>query len=951
MNEILEAAIGYAARGWIVHQLTSPTSGGKSPGKRPLDGEWQKVTTPPTEAKLKEWFGNGNPKGHNIGLLCGEVSGVTVIDLDRTIYADIFDGVDTLRSARTTGRSHVYFKYNPRLPASKHHDLGIEVLAAGNNAVMPPSTHESGDVYAWADPDAPLATMPEEIEVKLTNLFNREKELKALVRKCRPCFKRLFKKDVSEATDFHGAEGRELMVAWGADLKAAGATLADAEMWARIIYGDGFDIETTVTEWRHIDEKKTWRCETVAEKLGWLIECDCEECGWKAPTATEAAKPEPPKPESNQTERLIELGKQDTVFFHTPDDTCYAAVKLETGGSAVIPVTTKGTFAKILRQRYYNATGKAPAGEPLKTAITTLESNVWGNGDVRTLHNRVARQDGSMVYDLTNTNYEAVEITSQGWGLLAPGHTLFRRYTHQTPQAMPVRGGDPMRMFEFVNVRESNRLLTMVYLISCFVPGIAHVIPIITGEHGAAKTTASRMFKMLVDPSAMDVISLPTNEDRLNQLLAHHWFVIFDNIDWIQRWQSDTFCRASSGQSTATRAHYTNEDDVIFKYKMCVGLNGINNAATKPDLLDRAIFLELDPIPDGSRIRESDLFLQFGEAVPEILGGIFDVISKTLLIYPTIHLDTLPRMADFALWGSAIAEALGHTKEAFLDAYYENIGRVNRAALEASPVAVAVMAFMEDRAEWEGTPAELLRELDFLAEGLYIDIKSKAWVKSPDSLGRRMKTVIPNLRKAGVGFERVKSGRRTWRIFYLSKEVSNVSNVSTDSEKPQKDKCPTCPTCPTAAGVHVSTCPESGHLCPSKNQQQANHLDTLDTLDTLAVSSNIAACGKCGCKLTGQTFRGPAGLGMICADCQEEFDRTSGLGVTTDEKLLIFVRSAIYQVTSSDRPTFDPARVLMKLKGRTDDATIERVIACFDTHAADLKIKQLPNGEWRTVSA
>lgn len=294
-HTILTAAHAYTERGWVVHQLSSPNSPGKSPGKRPLDTGWQRATEPPTEDKLNQWFGRGNPKEHNIGLVCGEASGVTVIDLDRKIYAGMFDGVTTLRSSRTPGRSHVYFQYNPRLAASKHHNLGIEVLSNGNNAVMPPSIHESGGVYKWNDVTAPIAEMPKELETQLLNLFMREGELNVLVRKCRPCFSRLFKKEVREVTDFHGAGGRELMVAWGAELKAAGATLADGEMWAKIIYGDKFDRGQTLTEWRNIDKKKTWRCETIAGKLSSIIECDCSRCKWRnTPPTTPAPAPTTP---------------------------------------------------------------------------------------------------------------------------------------------------------------------------------------------------------------------------------------------------------------------------------------------------------------------------------------------------------------------------------------------------------------------------------------------------------------------------------------------------------------------------------------------------------------------------------------------------------------------------------------------------------------------------------
>ena len=286
-------AIKYARRGWIIHRVYPPdateTIYGKpvrSPGKQPVDHGWHKIKKSPEEDEIRRWFDGGD---WNIGLVCGEASAVTVIDLDREIYADIFSGVDTLRSARTQGRGHVFFRYNPRLKASKHQNLGIEVLTNGNQVVLPPSTHPSRDVYQWADLNTPLAEMPPEIETKLTHLFKREEELNTLVKKCRPCFSRLFNKKTREATDFHGAEGRELMVAWGADLKAAGATLADAEMWARILYGEIFDRTKTLTEWRNIDPAKTWKCETIARKLGGAIECDCDACGWKAPTAPAAA--------------------------------------------------------------------------------------------------------------------------------------------------------------------------------------------------------------------------------------------------------------------------------------------------------------------------------------------------------------------------------------------------------------------------------------------------------------------------------------------------------------------------------------------------------------------------------------------------------------------------------------------------------------------------------------
>ena len=664
----------------------------------------------------------------------------------------------------------------------------------------------------------------------------------------------------------------------------------------------------------------------------------------------------------NSTDWLIELGKQDTIFFHTPDDTCYAAVKLETGGYAIYPLNEKSRqFKKILKHRYYNATGKAPAAEPLKAAIGVLESIAAYEGDTIELHNRVAWHGDSIVYDLTNSNYEAIEITPQGWGLMPHGHIIFRRFSHQTPQVYPIPGGNPWRLFEFRNVSKSDRLINMVYLISCLVPDIPHPIPIKTGEHGSTKTTGSRMEKSLIDPSDMDVISLQPNEERMMLLLHQHWFVMFDNVTYLQQWQSDALCRASTGEGTMKRTFYTDEDVTIFKYKRCVGLNGINNAATKPDLLDRAVFLNLEPIPKDRRIEERILFERFNEAKPEILGGMFDVLSKALRIYPTIKLKEKPRMADFAVWGCAIAEALGRTKEEFLEAYYANIGRINREALAESMIGNLILTFMEDLPEWEGTPTQLHNELEMLAPAHGIDIRSRTWVKTPRSLGKRLRLIIPNLREEGITVEmRRTSAGQVYRITNtFSSETKTTQTTQTTrhsvfgaNSKLHQTTQTTSQTTPADEDVVSQTTlndETTPKLHAQKQQQEAAECSDVVCVVSATNRRRGDTCGKCGCELTGQTFQGPAGLGLICADCQAELDKRHGLGGSSDDRALSLIRSAIYRLGYvRSIHEFTPIQVLMELpKGTSMKAeTVEQFMI---DHAADLKIERMGGGRWRQV--
>ena len=109
-------------------------------------------------------------------------------------------------------------------------------------------------------------------------------------------------------------------------------------------------------------------------------------------------------------------------------------------------------------------------------------------------------------------------------------------------------------------------------------------------------------------------------------------------------------------------------------------------------------------------------------------------------------------------------------------------------------------------------------------------------------------------------------------------------------------------------------------------------------------------CGKCGRGLTGQTFQGAAGLGVICEDCQTELDRASGLGAITGEQLTTMIKSAIYKLGYvKGIHEFTAVEVLMEMPKGTG-ATTEKIGAHLDTHAADMMIEKIGD-KWRKVSA
>jgi hypothetical protein len=158
-----------------------------------------------------------------------------------------------------------------------------------------------------------------------------------------------------------------------------------------------------------------------------------------------------------------------------------------------------------------------------------------------------------------------------------------------------------------------------------------------------------------------------------------------------------------------------------------------------------------------------------------------DALSGAMKIQPTLRLRNLPRMADFASWGAAIAETLGHSADAFLKAYQENYRQRNEEVLVNDPVASTVLALVEDRHEWEGPASELLATLAGIAGDLRIDTKARSWPKAAHALTKRLNVISTNLVAVGVA---VTTGDRTsgGRVIRIEKVAGrSVTSVMDDA--------------------------------------------------------------------------------------------------------------------------------------------------------------------------
>jgi len=452
-------------------------------------------------------------------------------------------------------------------------------------------------------------------------------------------------------------------------------------------------------------------------------------------------------------------------------------------------------FADECRRLYMGANGRVIGSESLKIALENMRAGLQGRGGLlgKKTYLRIGGDENTIFYDLADPTWQVIKVDKEGWRVINDSPIIFKRFPHMQQQAIPVKGdiGAIKEILRFVNVEaEDSKILIEVWLVSLFIPEIAHPVLVLYGSQGSGKTFFSKLVKNLCDPSICEVLSLGNNTNEIIQSLSHHYFNPFDNLSGIPKDVSDLLCRAVTGEGFSKRKLYTDDEDIIYTYKRAIALNGINNVVSRPDLLDRSILVECQRISEGKAKQENKLLHEFNTSKSEILGGIFTTIAEVLRQYNPdfFEEESLPRMADFYCYGYMIAEILGIGGKRFRDAYNENIASQDKEVIAGNSVASTLMQFMEAREEWEGTASGLLSALGEIAEANKIDKRFADWPKTPQHLSKTLNISKVNFEKFGIIIDHGhwKGNEKIIRIFNdgLKKENDRLKQErAVDAEK------------------------------------------------------------------------------------------------------------------------------------------------------------------------
>lgn len=433
-----------------------------------------------------------------------------------------------------------------------------------------------------------------------------------------------------------------------------------------------------------------------------------------------------------------------------------------------------------LTHKFFTETKLTPAPDAVTRVINNLDAMAYIEGKKVDLSLRVAESEGAFWYDLANNDWKAIKVTPGRWEVIENPPALFIRAANTAQQTLPwpVDKHELLKVLDFVNLESKDeQILFVVELVSTLIPNIPHIVSVFHGEKGSSKSTVMRVRRKLIDPAFQELQIMPKDVKELPLLLAKNWLPCFDNLDGISNEVSDILCVAATGGGMSKRTLYTDADETMLNFKRCIALNGISEPATRPDLLDRAILFELQRIAESQRKSESDFWKEFDEFRPRILGAMFKVLADAMTIFPTVKLEKLPRMADFARWGYAIAEAIypGGGMN-FIKALESNKLIITEQAIRANPVALAINQLMVNQHNWTGTGGELLFALERIAWDVKIDVRAKNWPKSAQGLAWKLRQVRSNLTDIGIGLSETMDKRRRQAVYSLSVNRDNQAN-------------------------------------------------------------------------------------------------------------------------------------------------------------------------------
>jgi hypothetical protein len=452
----------------------------------------------------------------------------------------------------------------------------------------------------------------------------------------------------------------------------------------------------------------------------------------------------------SQREQIIDLGRE---FDFWMDKSGQHFVTYHRNGHYEHHRIRSQAFRDFLQQEHKRRGGSGLSRNAIGEALAWFEGDA-SDGPKHSYRLRVAEHGGKGYIDIGDETWNAIEFDADGWRIIDRTPVPIVRADGTAPLPIPKEGGSIELLRRYVHLGSDDDFkLFVAFLVTCLRARGPYPILNPLGQHGATKTTLSRVARLLIDPrgdDGNDVGPMPKTEDDFVVTALNAHLMTMDNLSRIGDEQSDTMCRVSTGGTLTKRKLYSDGDVFRITAERPQIVNGITDLVQRPDLGDRAITLILPKLEEKDRRAEAEFWAAFDRDAPAIFGALLDGAVRACRDMSTIT-GPLPRMADFAKWAAASFPAFGWKPGDFLRVYGTYQKEAAAKITESDAVALAVVEFMKDKDQWRGSASDLLPLLNGMRSfGTLSEVVDKEWPVDATRLSGRLRRAAPGLRTLGV---------------------------------------------------------------------------------------------------------------------------------------------------------------------------------------------------------
>jgi hypothetical protein len=254
----------------------------------------------------------------------------------------------------------------------------------------------------------------------------------------------------------------------------------------------------------------------------------------------------------------------------------------------------------------------------------------------------------------------------------------------------------------------------VAWLLAALRPEGPYPILYVRGEQGSGASTLARALLSLIDPRRPDMRALPRDPRDLAIRTEHVHILGFDNVSTISGETSDALCRLATGDGFDTRQLHSDRDLAVFEAARPMLMTSIVDAAKRPDLLDRALMIDL---PKRAERRDDDEIRAAVELHrPRALGALLSAVAHALGASGAVTIPGDVRMRAAASFAARAAPALGLEPSAIVQAYVDSRAAAH-GVLADDPVVLALDRFLTPGKPWKGSMGDLLGALNELRHG------------------------------------------------------------------------------------------------------------------------------------------------------------------------------------------------------------------------------------------